>query len=517
MIPAAQGARAARVLSGLSLAASVAVLGLYTAHTLVLVLYPFDWSPDEGLHLDYARRLLEAPATLYARSVTPFPSAYGPLLPAFLAPVVRLAAEPLATARLLALAWTALGALAVYLLVRQVAPRGLALASCALSLAPFDLTFWYVLVRVDGLMVALWLLAAVPLLAHWGARAPAPLSGRRIALVSGLLLLASLAKATAAVHALPLVLGRWRADRRSAWWLWATLGATAAAALALLQWGTEGGFVWVTRLWGAHAVIPGLRKVLLVYFGERAWPVAALGVAALIAARGRRRSLLADPALLLVLGCALLVPAMSKQGASWNYALPALPALAIVAGRWWGLASAPHGAPERSSFPAVASALVSGVALVLALTRVFPLPGDEDARTAGALYAYVRRHVADSGGPILASRPDLAYFLVGQPVEIEGSSYPPLAAAGIPGTEKILARLQRAEYTLLLETWPWPSAGGYREAIGLSYADAGGCNVRYYFGVVRVRASSRRDLHRALVPPPGTRCSGPAGQASAGR
>ena len=86
-------------------------------------------------------------------------------------------------------------------------------------------------------MIALWLLASVPLLAPWGTRAPEPLSGRRIALVSGLLLLASLTKATAAVHALPLVLAQWRADRRSAWRLWATLGATAATAVALLQWG----------------------------------------------------------------------------------------------------------------------------------------------------------------------------------------------------------------------------------------------------------------------------------------
>ena len=168
MIPAARGARAAGVLTGLSLAASLVVLGLYAAHVLVLVRYPFDWSPDEGLSLDYARRLLEAPATLYARSVTPFPSAYGPLLPAVLAPVVWLAGEPLAPARLLALGWTALGALAVFLLVRPVASPALALASCALALAPFDLTFWHVLVRVDGLMVALWLLAAVPLLARLG-------------------------------------------------------------------------------------------------------------------------------------------------------------------------------------------------------------------------------------------------------------------------------------------------------------------------------------------------------------
>ena len=511
MIPAARGALGARLLTGLSLAASLAVFGLYAAHALVLVRYPFDWSPDEGLSLDYGRRLLEDPATLYGHSAVPFPSAYGPLLPALLAPVVRVAAEPLAPARLLALGWTALGGLGVFLLVRQVAPPPLALASAALALAPFDLTFWYVLVRVDGLMVALWLLAAVPLLARWGAGAREPLSRRRINLASGLLLLASLAKATAAVHALPLVLARWRADRRSAWRLWATLGATAAVALALLQWSTDGGFVWVTGLWATHAVVPGLRRAILEHFGARAWPVVAVAGAALLVARGRRGALLADPALFLALGCALLVPAMSKFGASWNYALPALPAMAVVAGRWWGLASAPRGGPPRPSLAAVAGVLVSGVALVLALTRVFPLPGERDARTASALYGYVRSHVAASGGPILASRPDLAYFLAGQPVEIEGSSFPSLAAARVPGTEKVLARLERAEYTLVLEAWPLPRAGGYREALDRSYAHAGGCNLRYYLGAaLPVHAFSRRDLHRPLVPPPGTDCGGPA-------
>jgi hypothetical protein len=186
-----------------------------------------------------------------------------------------------------------------------------------------------------------------------------------------------------------------------------------------------------------------------------------------------------------------------------------------VAGRFWGLAAAPADAPAPRVHPAVAGALVSGVALLLAFTRDFPLPGEQDERAARALYGYVQGHVAESGGPILASRPDLAYFLVGQPVEIEGSSFMHLAAAGAPGTEGVLARLQRAEYTLILETWPYPESGGYREAIQRSYAHAGGCNVRYYFGVVAVHTFSRRDIHRALVPPPGSFCGGPQGAEAA--
>src|SRR5215475_11096668 len=68
--------------------ASVALLAAYALRAAVLIVYPWDWSPDEGLALDYARRLAVDPASLYAKSAVPFPSAYGPLLPLLLAPIV---------------------------------------------------------------------------------------------------------------------------------------------------------------------------------------------------------------------------------------------------------------------------------------------------------------------------------------------------------------------------------------------------------------------------------------------
>ena len=218
------------------------------------------------------------------------------------------------------------------------------------------------------------------------------------------------------------------------------------------------------------------------------------GGAALVAARGRRRSLLADPALLLVLGGALLVPAMSKYGASWNYALPALPALAVVAGAVARLAPAgPPRTPRTRRSPASSSPF----ALVLALTRVFPLPVDADARAPRALYSYVKRPRGRvrRTDPRVAPRP--AYFLVGQPVEIEGSSYPHLAAAGIPGTEKVLDRLQRRVHAppgdlALAQT-------GLPEAIERPTSTRR-CNLRYYFGAVPVHAFSRRDVFRRSSP-----------------
>lgn len=124
----------------LAIAASLIVFGLYGSNAASLIRYPWDWGPDEGLHLDYARRLLRAPQTLYAFESVPVPAAYAPLLPAVLAPVVWLSSAPLGSARLVALGWTTLMAATVYALTRRKAPVSLALAATALALAPVTLS-----------------------------------------------------------------------------------------------------------------------------------------------------------------------------------------------------------------------------------------------------------------------------------------------------------------------------------------------------------------------------------------
>jgi 4-amino-4-deoxy-L-arabinose transferase-like glycosyltransferase len=503
----------ASVLTAFALAASFLVLAAYAERTVALAAYPWDWSPDEGLSLDYGRRALRAPESLYTRSVSPFPSAYGPVLPALLAPIVALSAQPLRPARLLALAWTLAGALAVYALVRRRGSRTAGLAAAALSLAPFDLTFWYVLVRVDGLMVALWLTAAAVLLPARLEKGADRLGTGRLVAGTALLLSAVLAKPTAVLHGTPLVLGWWLVDRRSAWRLAAAVSASGLLALAALQWASGGGFLWVNRLWALHPSQPGLREIVLSGFIGSAWPLVllcallALGRAHDGAGSDRREPPLArESALLLLAGGLLAVPALSKEGAWWNYLLPLLAALAVLAGH---LASRGGAAGPGAAARSVALAVV---ALALAATRTFPLPTAEDERTARVLYDYVEEHVARTPGPILVSRPDLASFLVGQPAEIEGSSYVHLAAARAPGTERVLGRLQRREYTLLVETWPLPRFGGYGEAIEAGYTFAGGCIVGYFYGPTAVHVRPRRDLPHPMIPRVGTRCgSAPPG------
>jgi 4-amino-4-deoxy-L-arabinose transferase-like glycosyltransferase len=502
--------RAELVPTAFVVAASALVLIAYAIRAAALVRYPWDWSPDEGLYLDWARRVLEAPSTLYPRgTVVPFPAVYGPVLPLLLAPIVALSASPLAGARLLAAAWTGLGALCVYVLVRKTTTPTLALAAAALALAPFDLTFWHMLVRVDGPMTTLVLAAAIPLLPRRLARGADRLSSGRLLAGSALLLAAVLTKATATLTAAPLVLGWFAVDRRSGMRLSLALLASGLVVLGALQWATGGGFLLASGLWAVHPAQAGLREALVRLFLDRTWPLGLLCLLGLGAAWDRRGEALRDPTLLLLLGCALVVPAMSKQGAWWNYLLPAVPVLAVLAARWWGHA-ADAIAPRGLSRPSLGAAGMAAVALVLASTRVFPLPTPEDERTSRALFAYVTAHVARAGGPILASRPELAYFLVGQPSEIDGASFPHLVAASTPGTGTVLRRLVRAEYTLLVEAWPFPSTREYASAIGRMYVEAGGCRVGYFYGTTRIRLFRRRDIEHPMRAQPGTRCGSAA-------
>jgi len=489
------------VATTLAVSASGLVLAAYLVRAWALVAYPWDWSPDEGLYLDHARRLLEAPGALHARSFVPFPSAYGPVLLLLLAPVIGAPAGALFAARLVALGWTVAGTLAVYLLVRRAAPPPLALAACALALVPFDVTFWHMLVRPDGPMFALLLLAAVPLLPARLVAGSERLSHTRLWLGTALVIAAILTKATAAIHAAPLVLGWLFVDRRSGMRLAAALSVTGATAVLVLQWLTHGGFLWVNRVWSYHPTAPWLPAVVLRDFLGLAWPLVALWLLTLVAGSGRAHAW-RDGSLLLLAGAALVLPLTTKSGASWNYLVPAIAALAVATARGWAGDGSLGGIPRS----AAGASIVATVALALALVRPFPLPTAEDERTARAFYSYVESHTRASGGPILAMRPELAYFQVRQPVEMEGSCFIYLARGGAPGSERIEERLSQARYTLVIWTWPLPDTGTYRESTERFYTPAGGCKLGYYFGAVTATLLPRRDLYRPMLPHAGTRC-----------
>jgi hypothetical protein len=483
----------------LSVAASLTVILVFLLHAAALVAYPWDWSPDEGLQLDYARRLLRAPETLYARRAVPIPDFYGPVGALAQAPAAASPA-PVTAGRGLALVWTALSLLAIYVLVRQRAGPVLGLASVALVLAPLDRSFWFLLIRSDGPMLALWLWAAVALLPAELRHDASRLSPLRTLVGSSLLAAAVLARPLAALHGAPLLLGWLLVDRRSALRLLVTTTLLGGACVGALQVATAGGFVWVMGLWGTHELFPWHPISVTSRFLGSTWPLFLLLAVAFTLAERRAR---ADGALLLWLGGLLAVPTLAKYGSSWNYLMPWLCATAVLVGRLFaGRVTAP--AKPTSALGAI---LCSLVALGVAARSQFPLPTRDDRRTADAFYGFLGEFTRLHGGPLLVARPELAYFHVGQPVEIEGSSHRYLLLRRVPGTERILERLVARDYTLvagqpryLLPDEPWHGT------LARGYEPIGVCILGYYFGPTEVVLLARRGETVRFEPPPATRC-----------
>lgn len=456
-----------RACDALAILAALVVFAAVGQTVATLLAYPWDWGPEEGLALDYARRVFEAPETLYGREAVPFPVAYTPLLPLLLAPIVRLAGEPLLAARLLALAWTAAAGLGLFLLVRRRSGPALALAAVAVVLAPRDFSIWFLLVRVDGLMIAFWLGASAALLPARLERGADALSSARLWTGAALLLASVLTKPTAAVHGAPLVLGWFLVDGRSAWRLTGAMLASGLAALAALQLVTGGGFLWTMGLWGVHPAEWPLFLFVVSTFVVDNGLLLALVVVAIVLAWRRGERPFREGTWLLVLGGLAILPALAKVGAWTNYLLPLYCALVVLGARLW-----PPTPP-----PAVLVPAALGIAL---LARPFPLPTSADAATSALLYDFVR----ERGRPILATRPDYAYFIVNQPVEVEGSSFPFLAAVGVPGMQKVLDRVRRRHYRVIVAVSDfWPKHPAFVDALE-GYEIAAACTFAYYHGRV---------------------------------
>jgi hypothetical protein len=464
-------------------AAAAAVFLVYVLHAVVLIRYPWDWSPDEGLFLDYAWRMIHAPSTLYPRdSSVPFPLAWTPLLPALLTPIVSWLAEPLAGARLLALAWTVAIAAGVYVLARGRAGGSLGLAAAALAVAPMSLTFWYMLVRMDGLMVALWVWTAVILLPPSLGTGGGRLGWGRAFAGAALLTLSFLAKPTAAIHAAPLVLVWLAVDRWSAFRAATAAAVGGSAAVAALQIATSGGFLRVQGLWKRHPwYLFWIDDPVLAFVGQTAPLLLGALVVLLLVLRARRGGW-RDPALALWAGGVLIVPALGKYGAESSYLLPLVPATAVLAARWLGAWSEAAGSAEAERRRRAWAAFgCSALAAVTVSCARFPLPTAEDRAAAETFY----RVIEQRGGPILALRPEYAYFRLRQPAEVEGSSFVLMLLLRVKGIEVVPRRIEAQHYrTIVYPPHTWHT-DRIAEFVHRYYREVGYADLGMYYGRVR--------------------------------
>lgn len=500
---AAEGARLA------ALAVSLAVFGLFAAGAARLLVYPWDWSPDEGLALDQARRWLESGlGALYGPGVVPFPDFYGPVLPLLLTPFAGRPA-PLPLARVVPLASLVLALLAVGRLAARVGGRRAGWLAAALALAPSHLSVWLLLVRGDGPSLALWLWAAVVLLPPRLERGAERLGWGRSLLGSALLVTGVLTRPTTLLVGAPLVLGWWLVDRGSAARLWSTLLGVGLVGVGFVQLASRGGYLATVALWRAHFTVP--RQLTYLVTAELVdcgalWLVAALGL--LLAARAAR-GLPRDGALLLVAGGLLMVPPLAKAGASINYLIPLAAATAVLALRAWaGWAVAALPGPRR----AWALLPPSLAALVLVGQQTLYVPGAADAATAARFYALLAEARAATGAPLLALTPDYAYVLQGQRVEMHGSALPALELSRAPGVELLLERLRAQRYAaVVIDPQYWPDRPEWHAALQAGYRLAGRCRLGYYYGNLTVfYVMVRNDTDLAFETAGGARCEPPA-------
>lgn len=483
------GVRSSRAVTIAALLAAATAALLYAVGAAMLLAYPYEWDPSEGGGIEGAWRLLHAPATLYPHgTVVPHPF---PLPPLYAIVNLPLLGAGVRGSRALSVALLGASLVAIYRLVRRSGSPALALVAGAALLAPMGDSFWLTLARVDGLMVALVLWAAVVGLPVELRRGASTLSWRRALATAALLVLACFAKPTAALHGAPLVLAWLVVDARSFARL-ATLtiaiGGVLVAALALA---THGGFLEANRLWLAHGQSwQQLAEYTRLFFATHAALVAALAVVVVVAWR-RGRAPLRDPAWALWLGGALAIALLGKFGAWTSYLLLWLAAYGVVIARL----------ARRAGEPLTLALLTA--AIVVGLVRFsFPVPTAQDRATA----AYLRQFVVARGAPLLVGKMESLYAAVGHPEEIEADGLPWLMQEHAPGIERIFERFARSDYrTVVVHAHVLPQTA--MRALAARYDAVGACDIGFWHATYRYAIWVPRGESVTLDPPPGVACA----------
>lgn len=241
------------LLPWLAVLAALLFAGMYLFTALPRLVYPYDLDFIEDGMLLESLRLAEGRPIYVPPSADFAPHVYMPLYPWLGGLLFRVAGPGFLPLRLLSLFATLLTALLIYRIARRESGAGwLGLACAGLFLGGYRLTgFWYELVRVDALFVALTL-AGLAL----GSARPEGRSGRRRQVAAAVVLaLAFFTKQTGLIFGIALALYLLVTAGRRAWpFLLLFGGLTLVPALALN--GRSGGWFFYYTV-----VIAGINPV----------------------------------------------------------------------------------------------------------------------------------------------------------------------------------------------------------------------------------------------------------------
>jgi len=459
----------ARPLDRVVLAAALLFPLLYAATALARLSYPFELEWMEGGVLAGVQRLLHGQPLYAAPSLDYIPFDYTPLYLWVAALPARLLGESFAALRLTSFA----ASLGVFALLASIVRReGGSAAAAFLAVGLFAATYrlagaWLDVARPDTLFLLLVLAA----LRAYRMRDPA----RGGALAGALFALAFLAKQTALLIALPVVLHALIAERRR-------FAALAGAMLALIGGSTllldraSGGWYryYVFGVALGHRVDPSL--LLRFWIGDLARPLAiaaVIGAAALVrpapgAATGTRGFLAAAAAGLL--GSAWWLRMF--RGSYDNALLPACAGVALLFGLGGDalrarLAAAAPARARGALEAALALAALAQLAL-LAWNPLAQIPTAADRAAGERLIENLRQApgpVLVPSHPYLAARAGMpATFPAAALDDAIGHRHGPVGRALAADLERALREHRWAAVVLDNRDWLWDDASPYYQA-----------------------------------------------------
>ena len=331
---------AARIPQAVVLLAAAAFAAMYFITALPRFVYPYDLDFDEDSILMQSQRVAEGQPVYVAPNADFNPQVYMPLFFWIGGLLIKLGGPNLPLLRGISLAATLTTTGVIYLVAwHESGQRWIALACAGLFLGGYRINgFWYEIIRVDSLFVAL-LVSGLALGLYAGRSRP------RLGLSAAVLALACLTKQTGLLVGAGLAVYLWLTLGRRAAWFGLPFLLLALAPIFLLNSLTQGWFFYHVFTIGSADPIElgrGVNYVVFEVFGVMgALSLTAIAAAWLEARRTGWRFWITQPWLLgIALGVVLSGLGRIRVGGNLNNRMPAYALLCLAPALWGRHASA---------------------------------------------------------------------------------------------------------------------------------------------------------------------------------